>query len=146
MNGHVDPVREEAERLVVAVLARLALVRAAVGRPVDFDPERADRIARAAGDVATAVTGLLREFTRDGASGGTGLRDGFATLATRLVEAAGVELREEPPPPPPQPSPWQATSEPDTGDVWRIVTRQSQAHADQTHHAERMTGDAHDRG
>lgn len=144
MNGHVDPVREEAERLVVAVLARLALVRAAAGRPLDFDPERADRIARAAGDVATAVTGLLREVTRDGTPGGTGLRDGFATLATRLVEAAGVDLRGEPPPP--EPRPWQATSEPETGDVWRIVTQQSQAHADQTHHAERMTGDAHDRG
>jgi hypothetical protein len=141
----VDPVREEAERLVVAVLARLALARAATGRPLGFDPERADRIARAAGDVATAVTGLLREVTaRDGTSGGAGVRDGFTTLATRLVEAAGVDLRGAPPPP--EPRSWQATSEPDTADVWRTATRQSQAYADQTHHVERTTGDAHDRG
>jgi hypothetical protein len=140
----VDPVREEAERLVVALFARQALVRAAAGRPSDFDPERAGRIAQAAGDVAVAVTGLLRELTRGDAPAGAGLRKGFAALATGLVEAAGVDLRGDPPPP--EPHPWQATAEPDTGDVWRFVTRESQAQADQTHHAERISGDFHDRG
>lgn len=128
MNADPGPVREEAERLVAAVLARLALVRMASGRPSLYDPQRASRIARATGEVAVAVTGLLRELAQpapDGSAMGTGLRKNFATLATGLVEALGVDLRGEPPPP--RPWPWQAGAAADTGDVWRIVTRQGQS-------------------
>jgi hypothetical protein len=147
VSENVGPVREEAERLVAAVLARVAMVRAATGHSPAFDPDHAGRIAHAAGDVAVAVTGLLRELARPGRDGmptGTRLREGFVGLATGLVEAAGVDLHGDPPAP--EPRPWQAAADPDTGDVWRMVTRESQTRPDPTHDAERNSGDAHDRG
>jgi hypothetical protein len=147
VNENPGPVREEAERLVAAVLARLAMVRALTGQPPVFDPEHAGRIAHAVGDVAESVTGLLRELGSPGGAGpatGSRLRDGFGALATGLIEAAGVDLHGEPPAP--EPRPWQAAPDPDAGDVWRTVTRESQAQADHTHDAERKSGDAHDRG
>jgi len=141
------PVREEAERLAATVLTKLDMVRAVTGQPPVFDSDRAARIARAVGDVATAVTGLIRELGRpgwDAPVSGSRLRDGFASLTTGLVEAAGVDLHGDPPAP--ELHPWQVAADSDTGDVWRIATRQSQSQADHTHDAERNSGDAHDRG
>ncbi|MGH3662000.1 MAG: hypothetical protein ACRDTQ_09115, partial [Micromonosporaceae bacterium] len=59
-------VREEAERLAVAVLARLSAAQASdvVSRATGWDPDHARRVTAAAGDVAVAVTGLLRELSR----------------------------------------------------------------------------------
>lgn len=118
------PVREEAERLAAAVLARLAA--AGVGPDVEQDPARGGRIAHAAGDVAVAVTGLLRELARAPESGepreGLNLRESFALFASQVVESAGVDLHA--PPARDDDQPWQAPGVED--DPWRAATRASQ--------------------
>ena len=148
MSEGPGPVREEAERFATAVLAKLAMVRAVTGQPPVFDPDRAGRIAHAVGDVAVAVTGLIRELGQSGWDtpvSGSRLRDGFVSLTTGLVEAAGVDLHGDPPAP--ESYPWRVAADfDDAGDVWRIATRQSQSQANHTHDAERNSGDAHDRG
>ena len=137
-------VREEAERLVAAVLARFAATRAATGNAEtpEYDPERAGRLAHAVGDVAVAVTGLLRELARapetDEARQGLRLREGFALLAGQVIEAAGVDLHADPERA--DGKPWNAPEGPDQSatepgervsahtedDPWRAATRASQ--------------------
>lgn len=137
MNGDVGPVREEAERLVAALLARFAATGATELLPGGYaDPDRAGRLAQAAGDVAVAVTGLLRELSRpstDGASPAAGLRESFAGFAGGLVEAAGVDLHGAPPPA--DPPAWRAEpdtrAESDTEDPWRAATRDAARDAGQ---------------
>lgn len=142
-------VREEAERLVAAVLARFAATRAATGNAetAEYDPERASRLAHAVGDVAVAVTGLLRELARtpegESARQGLNLREGFALLAGQVVEAAGIDLHADPeradgkPWTPPEDSdrpgahpgaapPGERVSAHTEEDPWRAATRASQ--------------------
>ncbi|MGH3736581.1 MAG: hypothetical protein ACRDT6_13340 [Micromonosporaceae bacterium] len=125
MSGDVGPVRDEAERLVAALFARFA---AAGGTELlggaYADDERAGRLARAAGDVAVAVTGLLRELSRpgtDGESPAAGLRESFAGFAGGLVQAAGVDLHGDPPPA--DPPPWRRAPDAEPEDPWRAATR-----------------------
>ncbi|MGH3713080.1 MAG: hypothetical protein ACRDT4_06400 [Micromonosporaceae bacterium] len=122
MTEEVGPVREEAERLVAVLLARFG----AVGGDAYADPDRAGRLAQAAGDVAVAVTGLLRELSRpsgDGVHPAAGLRESFAGFAGGLIEAAGVDLHGDPPPA--DPPPWRAGTEAE--DPWRAATRDAAA-------------------
>ncbi len=122
MTDEVGPVRDEAERLVAALLARFVSARAGAGLDPDaaYDPERAQRVAKAAGDVAVAIAGLLRELARpaaDGTPAGLGLRETFAGFASGLIEAAGVDLHA--PPTPAEPPAWRTQEE----DPWRAATR-----------------------
>ncbi|MGH3661849.1 MAG: hypothetical protein ACRDTQ_08315, partial [Micromonosporaceae bacterium] len=81
-----------------------------VSRATGWDPDHARRVTAAAGDVAVAVTGLLRELSRTPASdAATGtLREGFAEFASHLARAAGVDLHADP--------------EPASADPWRLAT------------------------
>ncbi|MGH3729706.1 MAG: hypothetical protein ACRDTU_13295 [Micromonosporaceae bacterium] len=118
-------VRHEAERLVAEVLTRLGAAGAAGGLQPAYDPQRAQRVAQAAGDVAVAVTGLLRELSRpgpDGTDGVAGLRGDFVRFAGGLIEAAGVDLHAAPQAP--QRQPRQDDAE---GDPWRSATRHAAA-------------------
>jgi hypothetical protein len=126
VTDEVGPVRDEAERLVAALLARFVSARAASGLDPDttYDPQQAQRVAKAVGDVAVAVTGLLRELSRPGVDGaptgvGLGLRETFAGFAGGLIEAAGVDLHAAPTPA--DPPAWRTDEE----DPWRAATRAS---------------------
>ena len=122
MTEEVGPVRDEAERLVAALLTRSPSAGAGSG----LDAERAQRLATAAGDVAVAVTGLLRELARpaDGTPGtGLRLRETFAGFAGGLIEAAGVDLHAAPTPA--DPPAWRTEEDP-----WRVATRAAAREAD----------------
>jgi hypothetical protein len=133
-----DPVREEAERLVAAAIGSLATAArsfgAASGRQGAFatgsdeccicpicrviaamrepDADLAERLATGAGDLAAAVTGVLRSLSRTGFRGaGPASRDPDADEAHWPVE------REEPEGPGSASRPW---AEP--GDPWRAAT------------------------
>ena len=129
MSREAGSIRDEAERLVLAVLARVA------GGDADFtaaayDAERVQRLARAVGDTAVAVSGLLQELSRWHDSSrpiAASLRSAFLGLASGFLDAVGVDPRTVPPPAgkgdtdAPDAASSRRSTEPE--DPWRAATR-----------------------
>jgi hypothetical protein len=82
----------------------------------DPSPDLAERLASGAGDLAAAVTGIVRSLSRAGARPNPPERDG-----DEFWDSLGRRARQEPPASRPTGSGW--PSEPREDDPWRAATR-----------------------